>query len=141
MPVQLIAHGGRRSELITPIHGALTDAACKGETPCIKPQSSAAVNFGERHSQVLRPGRSDHPAKATVGERSAISLERSPPYGDRVLLQIAPLSTKPDRMRENFDITALPEDAMREIRDGVTTRVRFNTVVKTGVPGFIPRGN
>ena len=50
-------------------------------------------------------------------------------------------STKPDRMRENFDITALPEDAMREIRDGVTTRVRFNTVVKTGVPGFIPRGN
>jgi predicted ATPase with chaperone activity len=39
---------------------------------------------------------------------------------------------------ENFDISALPEDAMQEIRDRITTTVRFNTVVKTGVPGFIP---
>jgi hypothetical protein len=30
-------------------------------------------------------------------------------------------------------------DAMREIRDRITTSVRFNTVVETGVPGFIPR--
>ena len=50
-------------------------------------------------------------------------------------------STKPDRIRENFEISVLPDDAMQEIRDSVTTRVRFNTVVKTGVPGFIPRGN
>jgi len=28
---------------------------------------------------------------------------------------------------------------MQEFRDGVTTRVRFNGVVETGVPGFIPR--
>jgi hypothetical protein len=28
---------------------------------------------------------------------------------------------------------------MREIRDGITTSVRFNAVVGTGVPGFIPR--
>ena len=32
------------------------------------------------------------------------------------------------------------EDAMQEIRDGVATRIRFNIVVETGVPGFIPRG-
>jgi len=50
-------------------------------------------------------------------------------------------STNPDRIRENFEISALPEEAVREIRDGVTTRVRFNTVVTTGVSGFIPRGN
>jgi diketogulonate reductase-like aldo/keto reductase len=50
-------------------------------------------------------------------------------------------STNPDRIRANFEISALPEDAMWEIRDGVTRRVRFNTVVKTGVPGFIPRGS
>jgi diketogulonate reductase-like aldo/keto reductase len=50
-------------------------------------------------------------------------------------------STKPDRIRENFEISVLPEDAMGEIRDGITTKVRFNTVVTTGVPGFIPRGN
>ena len=47
-------------------------------------------------------------------------------------------STKPPRIQENFDISTLPEDAMQEIRDRITTNVRFNSVVKTGVPGFIP---
>jgi diketogulonate reductase-like aldo/keto reductase len=47
-------------------------------------------------------------------------------------------STKPLRIQESFDISALPEDAMREIRERITTSVRFNSVVKTGVPGFIP---
>lgn len=50
-------------------------------------------------------------------------------------------STNPGRIRENFEISTLPEDAMREIREGITANVRFNTVVKTGVPGFIPRSN
>jgi diketogulonate reductase-like aldo/keto reductase len=48
-------------------------------------------------------------------------------------------STNPRRIQENFDISALPEDAMREMRDQITTNIRFNTVVETGVPGFIPR--
>jgi diketogulonate reductase-like aldo/keto reductase len=48
-------------------------------------------------------------------------------------------STKPRRIQESFDISALPEDAMREIRERITTIVRFNSVVQTGVPGFIPR--
>jgi hypothetical protein len=48
-------------------------------------------------------------------------------------------STKPQRIQENFEISALPEDAMREIRERITTNVRFNAVVETGVPGFIPR--
>jgi diketogulonate reductase-like aldo/keto reductase len=48
-------------------------------------------------------------------------------------------STNPGRIRENFDISALPEDAMRQMRDEISTNVRFNTVVETGVPGFIPR--
>jgi diketogulonate reductase-like aldo/keto reductase len=48
-------------------------------------------------------------------------------------------STNLGRIQENFDITALPESAMREIRDNIKTSVRFNSVVGTGVPGFIPR--
>ena len=48
-------------------------------------------------------------------------------------------STKPQRIRESFDISALPEDAMGEIRDRISTNIRFNSVVETGVPGFIPR--
>jgi diketogulonate reductase-like aldo/keto reductase len=47
-------------------------------------------------------------------------------------------SVSPGRIQENFDLSAIPEDAMAEIRD-ITTSVRFNAVVETGVPGFIPR--
>jgi aldehyde reductase len=43
------------------------------------------------------------------------------------------------RARENFDISALPEDALNEI-NRIQTRQRLNAVVETGVPGFIPRG-
>jgi alcohol dehydrogenase (NADP+) len=43
------------------------------------------------------------------------------------------------RARENFDISALPEDAFNEI-NRIQTRQRFNAVVKTGVPGFIAQG-
>jgi len=49
-------------------------------------------------------------------------------------------STKPHNIRANFEISSLPEDAMQEIKDRITTNVRFNTVVGTGVPGFIPKG-
>lgn len=49
-------------------------------------------------------------------------------------------STKVGYIEQNFDISALPEEAMQRIRDAVTARVRFNPVVETGVPGFIPRG-
>jgi len=54
----------------------------------------------------------------------------------------APLTTSktPSRIRENFEVSALPDDAVQEISDGIKSRVRFNTVVKTGVPGFIARG-
>ena len=54
----------------------------------------------------------------------------------------APLTTSktPSRIKENFEVSALPEDAIREISEGIKSRVRFNAVVETGVPGFIPRG-
>jgi diketogulonate reductase-like aldo/keto reductase len=48
-------------------------------------------------------------------------------------------SKSPHHIQENFEISTLPEEAMQEIRDSITTTVRFNTVVETGVPGFIPR--
>jgi diketogulonate reductase-like aldo/keto reductase len=49
-------------------------------------------------------------------------------------------SKTPSRIKENFDISTLPEDAIKEISEGIKTRQRFNAVVATGVPGFIPRG-
>ena len=48
-------------------------------------------------------------------------------------------SKTPSRIKENFDVSALPEEAVREISEGIKLRVRFNAVVETGVPGFIPR--
>jgi alcohol dehydrogenase (NADP+) len=41
------------------------------------------------------------------------------------------------RAKENFNISALPEDALDEI-NRIQTRQRLNDVVKTGLPGFIP---
>jgi len=43
-----------------------------------------------------------------------------------------------DRAKENFDIARLPQDAFDEI-NRIQTRQRLNSVVNTGVPGFIPQ--
>ena len=48
-------------------------------------------------------------------------------------------STNPAHIKENFHISPLPEASMREIQTRITTSVRLNAVVETGVPGFVPR--
>lgn len=45
-------------------------------------------------------------------------------------------SVTPARIRENFDVTALPQSAIQEINDRLQTRYRFNSVVDGGEPGF-----
>jgi diketogulonate reductase-like aldo/keto reductase len=45
-------------------------------------------------------------------------------------------SVSPARIRENFDVTALPESAIQEISERLRTRYRFNSVVDAGEPGF-----
>jgi diketogulonate reductase-like aldo/keto reductase len=50
-------------------------------------------------------------------------------------------SKTPSRIKENFEVSTLPEEAVREISEGINMRIRFNAVVETGVPGFIPRGS
>jgi hypothetical protein len=55
----------------------------------------------------------------------------------------APLttSTKARRTEENFDVSALPEDAVQQIQEQVTARVQFNVLEQSGgLPGFIPEG-
>jgi len=44
----------------------------------------------------------------------------------------------PDRAEENFNISALPEDAMDEIY-AIQTRQRLNPVTATGIGGFVQR--
>ena len=44
-----------------------------------------------------------------------------------------------DRARENYNISAIPEVAVDEI-NRIQIRSRLNSVVETGIPGFIPKG-
>src|SRR3984957_1869699 len=89
----------------------------------------------------MRPG----PLEDSVISRIAARLGKTPA---QVLLACAiqrgtALLTTPRntaRARENFNISALPKDAFDEI-NRIQTRQRLNTVVKTGIPGFIPQGS
>src|SRR3984957_7086340 len=96
-------------------------------------------------------------AFAALGHNSVPSLLEDPvitPFANRVKKTPAQVllawaiqrgtallttATTLSRIKENFEISALPEKAVREISEGIKVRVRFNTVVETGVPGFIPR--
>ena len=88
----------------------------------------------------MRPGPLEDPAISAI----ATQVGKTPA---QVLLAWAvqrgtALLTTPrsaDRAKENFNISALPEDAFDEI-NRIQTRQRFNAVVKTGSPGFIPQG-
>jgi diketogulonate reductase-like aldo/keto reductase len=88
----------------------------------------------------MEPKLVDDPVITAIAER----VHMSPP---QVLLSWAAqrgtafltTSTKPQRIQENFEISSLPDDAMQDIRNRITSNVRFNTVVHSGVPGFIPR--
>ncbi len=87
----------------------------------------------------MRPGPLEDPAILAIAAR----VGKTPA---QVLLAWAvqrgtALLTTPrtaERARENFDISALPDDAFDEI-NRIQTRQRLNDVVNTGSPGFIPR--
>jgi len=88
----------------------------------------------------IRPGPIDDPVVAAISAR----VGQTPA---QVLLAWAvqrgtALLTTPRtaaRARENFNISALPDEAFDEI-NRIQTRQRFNDVVNTGSPGFIPQG-
>ena len=87
----------------------------------------------------IRPGPLEDPVilgiAARVGKSPAqVLLAWAVQRGTAVLTTTRTAS----RAKENFDISALPEDALEEI-NRIEIRQRFNPVVKTGVPGFIAR--
>jgi alcohol dehydrogenase (NADP+) len=88
----------------------------------------------------MEPRVTDDPVIKAIAERvhktpAQVALAWAVQRGTAVLTT----STNPEHIRTNFEISSLPEDAMREIRDGITTNIRFNAVVETGVAGFVPR--
>jgi alcohol dehydrogenase (NADP+) len=88
----------------------------------------------------MEPRVTDDPVIRSIAQRtrqtpSQVALAWAVQRGSALLTT----STSPGHIRENFEISPLPEEAMRQMRDGIATSVRFNSVVETGVPGFIPR--
>jgi alcohol dehydrogenase (NADP+) len=87
----------------------------------------------------IRPGPLEDPVVLRIAERvgktpAQVLIAWAVQRGTAVLT-----TPKTDaRARENFDIAPLPNDAFDAIND-IQTRQRFNEVVKTGNPGFIPR--
>jgi diketogulonate reductase-like aldo/keto reductase len=98
-------------------------------------QAFAALGHG------MEPKLVEHPVISAIAKRvnktpAQVLLAWAIQRGTALLTT----STIPSQIKENFDVSAIPEDAMRDISDGITSRIRFNAVVQTGVPGFIPRG-
>jgi diketogulonate reductase-like aldo/keto reductase len=88
----------------------------------------------------MEPRLLDHPAIVAIARRMSktpaqVALAWAIQRGTAFLTT----SVSPARIKENFDLSTLPDDAMQEISDSIKISVRFNTVVNTGVPGFIPR--
>ena len=97
-------------------------------------QAFAALGHG------IEPKLFEHPVITTIARRvnktpAQVLLAWAIQRGTALLTT----ATTSARIKENFEVSTLPEDAMREIREGITSRIRFNPVVETGVPGFIPR--
>jgi alcohol dehydrogenase (NADP+) len=88
----------------------------------------------------LKPGPLDDPVISAIASRvgrtpAQVLLAWAVQRGTAVLT--TPRTAA--RARENFNISALPEDAVDQI-NRIQTRQRFNDVVTTGIPGFIPQG-
>jgi alcohol dehydrogenase (NADP+) len=86
----------------------------------------------------IKPGPLDDPVITGIAERvgktpAQVLLAWAVQRGTAMLTTPKTLA----RAKENFDISVLPDDAFDAI-NRIETRKRFNEVVKSGSPGFIP---
>jgi alcohol dehydrogenase (NADP+) len=88
----------------------------------------------------IRPGPLEDPAVLAIARQTSLTpaqvlLAWGIQRGTAVLTTAKTL----DRARENYNISEIPEAAVEEI-NRIQIRSRLNSVVKTGVPGFIAKG-
>jgi alcohol dehydrogenase (NADP+) len=108
------------------------------------------LDFCQQHGMVLlafaplghgmEPRITDDPVIKAIAQRvdktpAQVALAWAVQRGTALLTT----STNPTHIRENFDISLLPEDAMQEMQNRITTSIRLNAVVETGLPGFVSR--
>jgi diketogulonate reductase-like aldo/keto reductase len=92
----------------------------------------------------LEPRLLDDPLIVSIAQRSG----KTPPqvllaWGIQRGSAVLTGSVNPGRISENFDVTAIPESAIRDINERLETRYRFNSVADGGEPGFaeVPSGS
>jgi aldehyde reductase len=88
----------------------------------------------------IRPGPLEDPAILGIARQTSqtpaqVLLAWAIQRGTAVLTTAKTL----ERARENYNISEIPEVAVEEI-NRIQTRSRLNSVVETGVPGFIAKG-
>ena len=88
----------------------------------------------------IRPGPLEDPAVLAIAQQTSLTpaqvlLAWGIQRGTAVLTTAKTL----ERARENYNLSEIPEAAVDEI-SRIQTRSRLNSVVKTGVPGFIAKG-
>ena len=88
----------------------------------------------------MRPGPLEDPVVLSIDQRTSLTpaqvlLAWAIQRGTALLTT----SKTPERISENYGVSRIPDDAVEEI-NRIETRSRLNSVVKTGVPGFIARG-
>src|SRR5271169_620565 len=87
-----------------------------------------------------RPGPLEDPAVLAIAKQTSLTpaqvlLAWGIQRGTAVLTTAKTL----ERARENYNLSEIPEAAVEEI-NGIQIRSRLNSVVATGVPGFIAKG-
>ena len=83
----------------------------------------------------------DDPVIKNVASRAGMSpAQVCIAWGVQRGTAILTTSTKVNHLRESLEASFLSESAINEI-SAIQTRYRFNKVVETGIPGFIPRGS
>jgi aldehyde reductase len=88
----------------------------------------------------VRPGPLEDPAVLGIARQTSLTpgqvlLAWAIQRGTAVLTT----AKTPDRARENYNLSELPEAAVDEI-NRIQIRKRLNSVIETGVPGFIAKG-
>src|SRR4051812_24318158 len=89
----------------------------------------------------IRPGLLEHPTVLAIARETSLTpaqvlLAWGIQRGTAVLTTAKTL----ERARENYNISEIPEGAVDEI-NRIQIRSRLNSVIETGVPGFIARGD
>jgi aldehyde reductase len=88
----------------------------------------------------IRPGPLEDPAVLAIARQTSLTpAQVLLAWGIQRGTAVLTTAKTPDRARENYNLSEIPEAAVDEI-NRIQIRSRLNSVVVTGVPGFIAKG-